>query len=41
MDVPKTHAALDQQDLVFTPKVSLQAGLEQFVQWYKSFYLGE
>lgn len=41
MDVPKTQAALDQQDLVFTPKVSLQAGLENFVQWYKAFYLGE
>jgi UDP-glucuronate 4-epimerase len=41
MDVPKTHAALDQQDLVFTPKTSLQTGLEKFVQWYKAFYLGE
>lgn len=40
MDVPKTQAALDQQDLVFTPQVSLQEGLEKFVQWYKAFYLG-
>ena len=41
MDVPKTQASLDQQDLMFTPKISLQEGLENFVQWYKAFYLGE
>lgn len=40
MDVPKTHASLDQQELVFQPKVSLKEGLTTFVDWYKHFYLG-
>ncbi|GAJ46408.1 protein CapI [Holospora elegans E1] len=40
MDVPKTHAGLDNQDLVFSSKVSLTEGLERFVTWYKQFYLG-
>ncbi|ETZ06740.1 protein CapI [Holospora obtusa F1] len=41
MDVPKTQAGLEHQDLVFETKTSLLSGLEQFVTWYKQFYLGE
>ena len=40
MDVPKTQAGLDHQDLIFQSKTSLELGLEQFVTWYKEFYLG-
>ena len=40
MDVPKTQAGLDHQDLIFESKTSLELGLERFVTWYKEFYLG-
>ncbi|PPE03119.1 NAD-dependent epimerase/dehydratase family protein [Holospora curviuscula] len=40
MDVPKTQAGLDHQDLIFESKTPLAVGLERFVTWYKQFYLG-
>jgi len=39
-DVEKTYADIDEliQDTGFKPKISLEVGLERFVDWYRSYY---
>jgi UDP-glucuronate 4-epimerase len=39
-DVQDTYADMDgmKRDFNYSPKTSLDEGLEKFVQWYKSFY---
>ena len=41
-DVPFTHANVSaaKQDLGYNPTVSLDEGLQNFVQWYKKYYGG-
>ena len=41
-DVPFTHANVSaaKQDLGYNPTVSLDEGLQNFVQWYKKYYEG-
>ncbi|WP_107666870.1 NAD-dependent epimerase [Cyanothece sp. BG0011] len=40
-DVPMTYADIDDliNDVGFSPRTSIEEGLDKFVQWYKSFYL--
>ncbi|WP_416826524.1 nucleotide sugar dehydrogenase [Ectobacillus polymachus] len=39
-DVPETYANIDDlmQDVGFRPNTPIDRGIEQFVQWYKSYY---
>lgn len=39
-DVPETYADIDDlmQDVGFRPDTPIERGIEQFVQWYKSYY---
>lgn len=39
-DVPETYADIDdlQRDFDFRPQTSIEYGLEQFVQWYKTYF---
>jgi UDP-glucuronate 4-epimerase len=39
-DVPITYADVDDlmRDVGFRPTTSLEAGIEQFVNWYREYY---
>ena len=41
-DVEHTYADISalQEDLGYSPKVSIEAGLQRFADWYRSYYLG-
>ncbi|MCD6223583.1 MAG: GDP-mannose 4,6-dehydratase, partial [Deltaproteobacteria bacterium] len=39
-DVPKTYADIEKSRKIlgFNPKVSIETGIKEFIQWYKSYY---
>jgi len=39
-DVPDTYADVDDlvNELEYEPKISIEEGIEKFVNWYKAFY---
>ncbi|HET9843765.1 MAG TPA: NAD-dependent epimerase, partial [Gammaproteobacteria bacterium] len=41
-DVVATHADIShlEKDFCYTPKTSIQEGIEKFVEWYRDYYVG-
>ena len=39
-DVPMTYADIDDliKDVGFSPRTSIEEGLDKFVKWYNSYY---
>jgi len=39
-DVPETYASIDElaKDIQYTPRISIEEGIEKFIQWYKAYY---